>query len=529
MRKPVLSAPSIFLFLIAFPAFALRSEGVRVPSRGPILSEYMADPAMVPDAHGEFLELGNPSADTLRLDSLRIDAEAQTLVVTGMILPPYGVLLICKDTVPGANGGMACDRPWGGLGLANGRAGAVTLSWNGGRDEYALPAPRPGVSWENTWEAVEAYHRFQSSVAAWNGGDSATPGIRNSRSALRPERDLGIVDVTWSPVADRGVGAKEAHPGSSEGYLLVRVANRGTGSPPTSRLTMGLDADWDGEAETPLDSAVLSMPAAGEALVRFGTGAGVRGIIHARLGRDEDPSNDAFLFALEPGRPLAFTEWRPAPEGGEPEWVEIRNRTADSGGIGRRLDLAQAVFNGLSLGSRAGGLEPGEFLVLTENVERFRSRYGAIKARILQPSGWRALRNTGDTLELSLAGIIVDRVAYGAVPGAASVASGAPTPGFAGEAVEEDSWNLSGRVAGPGRPLDVEVRTASGGAYALRIFDLEGNRVRDLGAGGPGRRLHAWDGRGDAGRRLNPGPYILCLTRNGGRTRRAAVVVMGAE
>ena len=495
----------------------------------------MADPTAVPDAQGEFLEIGNPGADTLKLDSLRIDAAAQgsaalgagaqSLVLGGLRIAPGEVFLLCRDSLPSANGGMVCGARWAALSLANGRAAEVSLSGAGWRNVFALPASRPGVSWENTWEARESFLAFAPSAASWSGGDSATPGFRNSRSALRPERDLGIIDVTWVPAAGAGQGAA----GRGEGYLEARVARRGSGAAPVSFLSLRLDADWDGEAEILVDSLSVDMPVSGEAVLRCGAGSGVRGIVHARLTRDEDPGNDLFLLPVEPGRPLAITEWRPAPAMGEPEWVEIRNRTADSGGIARRLDLSRAAFNGLALGSKAGILEPGGFLVLTESLERFRARFGSIKARVLQPAGWRPLRNSGDTLAVSLAGLTVDSLVYGAVPAAETREAG--TPGFsidAAEAAMAEGWSLSGRVAGAGRTLDVEVRAANGKSYALRVFDLEGNKVRELGNGGAGRRLYTWDGRGDGGRALPPGPYIVCLSREGAASRRAVAIVMDA-
>jgi hypothetical protein len=495
---------------------------------GLILSEAMADPTAVPDAQGEFLEIGNPGADTLKLDSLRIDADAQSLVLGGLRMAPGEAFLLCRDSLPSANGGMVCGARWAALSLANGRAAQVSLSSAGWRNVFALPASRPGVSWENTWDARESFLVFAASAASWSGGDSATPGFRNSRSALRPERDLGIMDVTWIPAAAAGEGAAAI----GDGFLEARVARRGSGAAPASFLSLRLDADWDGEAEILVDSLAVDMPASGVAVLRCGAGSGVRGIVHARLTRDEDPGNDLFLLPVEPGRPLAITEWRPAPAPGEPEWVEIRNRTADSGGIARRLDLSRAGFNGLSLGSKAGILEPGGFLVLTESLERFRARFGSIKARVLQPAGWRSLRNSGDTLVLSLAGLTVDSLVYGAVPAAETREAG--TPGFsmdasdAAEAAPAEGWSLSGRVAGPGRTVDVEVRASAGGSYALRVFDLEGNKARDLGSGGPGRRLHSWDGRGEGGRALAPGPYIVCLSRDGDGPRRAVVIVMDA-
>jgi hypothetical protein len=543
---PKATPEALCALLIAVLAPSLPAQA----GSGPILSEAMADPAAVSDAHGEFLEIGNPSPDSARWDTLRIEAAApgtaapgtagpalgaQSLTLAGVRLGPWGCLLICRDSLPAENGGMVCDRRWPALSLANGRAVDVMLSWSGGRAVFPVPASRPGVSWENTWSGAAEYRGFEPSAASWSGGDSATPGLRNSRSILRPERNLGIVEVTWRRAG--GPGPDATSPGgagpegprgsqASEGFLEVRIADRGTAAPAAAFLSLRLDADWDGEAETFLDSVPVEAPAGGEARFRIGAGAGVRGIVHAALGRDDDPSDDRFILPVEPGRPLAITEWRPAPAPGEPEWAEIRNRTADSGGIARRLDLGRAAFNGVPLGAKAGTLEPGEYLVVTESAERFRARFGAIKARALQPAGWRPLRNTGDTLVLSLAGIAVDSVIYAAASGWETAAPG--TPGFAAPAEAGDAWTLSGKVAGPGRTLDVEVETASGGSYALRIFDLEGNLVRVLGAGGAGRRAHAWDGSGGGGRRLNPGPYILCLSRSDGSAFRAAVIVMEA-
>ncbi|MEO7426928.1 MAG: hypothetical protein ABI036_17200, partial [Fibrobacteria bacterium] len=321
-------------FPILLILLAIRIVSANGASR-PILSEAMADPTAIPDAQGEFLEIGNPGADTLRLDSLRIEADAQSLVLRNLVLRPGGLLLICRDSQPAANGGMRCGRQWSGLSLANSRACEVRLGWPGGAEAYALPAPKTGASWENTWEESEGYRRFLLSRAPRAGGDSASPGGRNSRSVRRAERDLGITQVTWAPV-------RAAAP-SGEGMIEVRVADGGAGIPPRAFLSLRLDADWDGVAETKLDSVAVEVPAGGEAVLRLVMGAGVRGIVRAALvagedgrggaGEDEDPGNDVALLPVEPGRPLGFTEWHAAPEPGEAEWVEIRNRTADSGGI----------------------------------------------------------------------------------------------------------------------------------------------------------------------------------------------------
>ena len=102
-------AIAIAITIVASAALASPAFKANASTAGPILSEAMADPTFTGDAQGEFLELGNPGADTLRLDSLRIDVDAQSLILTGWMLEPGGLFLICRDSLPGENGGMACS------------------------------------------------------------------------------------------------------------------------------------------------------------------------------------------------------------------------------------------------------------------------------------------------------------------------------------------------------------------------------------------------------------------------------------
>src|SRR5690606_1935310 len=171
------------------------SGGISAP--GPILSEAMADPAAAADARGEFLELGNPWADSLRMDSLRIAVDGKSLNLRGVAIAPGGYFLVCRDSLAASGDGMECRAGWPGLSLPNSRAIAITLEWSGGSADFTLPASRKGVSWENTWEEGEGFRRFLPSVSPWGQGDMATPGFRNGRSGRRPSLDLAIADLAW--------------------------------------------------------------------------------------------------------------------------------------------------------------------------------------------------------------------------------------------------------------------------------------------------------------------------------------------
>lgn len=507
-----------------------------------IVSEVMADPSALADAAGEFVEIANAGDRPESADSLRLLVDGDTLPVGPVSLPPAGHLLLCRDSAafaaaagPGGPDGGPTGGPDGGpaggpcgaslprLTLANTRPLAMALLWGDLRSAFAIPAAKPGVSWENTWDDERGLREFARSAGAFLEGDSATPGFRNSRSRRRARRDLALLRAGLGPdgatleavIADRG---SEAVPG----VLKVRA-----------------DTDWDGIAETPVDSAAVP---AGGGTVRLALGPDHAGILEAVLGGDENPADNRAVLYRGAGAALAITEVAAAPEAG-PEWAEIRNATGEGGGWPRALDLARVAWNGVALGPGAGRLQPGEYLLLAEDAAALAARLGALKVRIHQAPSWRALRNTGDTCRLTLAGAVLDSLAYGSRDAEAGPSlarpAGAGSPAARPAAAETPGWQarpasadlvlgLSARVLLPSRPIAIEVEAPAGATFALRIYDLEGVCRRTVGRGGEGRHAFAWAGEGERGKRLPPGPYIACLSAGGRRPVRKVVAVAEA-
>jgi hypothetical protein len=489
-----------------------------------VLSEVMADPSVLADAQGEFVELANAGEDSLAFDTLLLSVDGAVSRLHGVRLPPGGHHLACRDSAAMAGAGAACGTWLPRLSLANGGGLAIVIAHGADSSEFAVPPARAGVSWENTFDPDAGFRTFARSAGRFAGGDSATPGYRNSRSLRRAARDLAIASVR---LAER----------DGQDGLEASVEDRGVEAAP-GLLDIRLDRDWDGEAETPV--ATLEVPPGGGTLWTP-LGPDDEGEIRLTLSPDENPAGNSAVMVRLSGPSLAITEACPSPEAG-PEWAEIRNATADSGGMPRALALARAEWRGRELGEGAGTLAPGEHLLLTEDAAVLRALLGPLKVRVLEAPGWRALRNTGDTLRIGFRGRALDSLVYGSREGGSghclargigsaggpALPQSTPTPGYPSpKPVEELSLGLSGRVLDPGGALEAEVRVPPGAAYTLRAFDLEGNCQREIGRGGAGSAVHAWAGEGPRGERLPPGPYILCLSAGRAGAIRQAVIVAG--
>lgn len=479
-------------------AYAGAVDSFRVPEL--ILSEILADPSAMSDAQGEFVELGCPRADSVRLESVSVSLDGRTRYIGELVLGPGECYLLCRDSAAYAMAGIHCRGGWDGMSLANSRPLEVTLVWEGGGFRATVAAARAGASWENTWDGAAGFAEFLASRAARAGGDTATPGWRNSRSAAPAARDFALESME-----------------TVHGNVRVTVGRAGKALSPARLLFLRLDADWDGVAEMGLDSVLLDTSGAYPMSVLLACPSDARGRLVATLGPDENPDG-ALSLAREPeGGPLAFGGFLAVAAEGEPEWLEIRNGTGEGGSVPRRVDLAGLALDGMLPGIRERNLDAGESLILTPDTAGFRARHGTVKAGLARPEHWRALRNSGDTLVLSLFGIPADTLSWGAE------AKELRIDGSSGALPESEGWSLSDRSAFPARPLEIEVRAPAGTGYALRAFDLEGQCVREIGRGGPGRRIHTWDGRGAGGRALPRGAYVLGLCFDKGATRKRAV------
>jgi hypothetical protein len=387
------------------------------------------------------------------------------------------------------------------------------------------------------------------------GALSPSPGRPN-----RARRNLAVALVAPDPLF--------AWPGRPL-RAIVRVHNRGR----ESIATWDVAARWQrasaaaasdtlatralgiagprGVALAPGDSALL--------VVGCGDGAGLHRLAVRGAFADEDSTDDDAAAWVRIGAgDVVVDEILYAPHTGEPEWIEITNRSsvalrpagctlADRSG--RRATVRGAAV----LGPGARAIVAADTTTAIRGLAPGTLRFAA--------TPWPSLNDTGDG---DWADALVWRDATGIVQDACGYP---PDAGERGRSLERTSVDPGRRGVGwaactapggatPGAPNSVSSTAPTGdGATAVanpvfspdgdgrddrlvvrvtvppecdrcrvEIFDLEGRRRARLAADalGPGARDLAWDGVDDSGLPVEAGAYILyfeCHSKSGTRLR----------
>lgn len=238
----------------------------------------------------------------------------------------------------------------------------------------------------------------------------------------------------------------------------------------------------------------------------------------------------------------------------ETEWIELYNPNTfpvnlAAYKIGDALGLRNISDTGMYL-------PPGEYIILAEDMDRFHEYYKDFTGIITSPIGWQTLNNLGgDIVRLADGdGLTVDSVCYGdGFPYNRSIER---CFGAQGESYWGESFSSTGST--PGEPNTYYYpRTSSivmtiapdpfspdgdgfedetviscdmpeADEFELVIYDIAGRKVKtffDSGASIPGEII--WDGRGDNGRMLPVGIYIIYARVEGGgamETKKTVVI-----
>ncbi len=270
----------------------------------------------------------------------------------------------------------------------------------------------------------------------------------------------------------------------------------------------------------------------------------------------------AILLALVSSVALAqaeFTgpiinEFVPNPVPGlETEWIELYNPTDQAVNL-RFFRIGDATtMRVISNGDLK--LEAGGYVVLAQDVTRFRQYYTDFEGIVVSPVGWPILNNDGDTIRLEYpSSSLVDTVVYD--HGFPDNSSWERYIDSQGRSYWWESFSPTGST--PGKPntyfypriptIDLDVtpdpfspngdgfedettikfNPPEADKFDLALYDLSGRKVKTFFESGlslPGEIV--WDGRGDDGRVLGVGIYVLYAQVEGGmsaKTKRTVVI-----
>ncbi len=176
-----------------------------------IINEMMIHPKAVGDSFGEWMEILNTTTSPIPLTGLYLsttDGLSHTVFACGLMVPPGGVVTLCRDADSSKNGGVVCNYEYGDeIKLAN-AAGDLTLrnavaSGSTVQDTVTWDAsqlPVDGKSWSldpghANATANDNIDFWCNGVSPYGSGDLGTPGALNADCPKPVDTDGdGIVD-----------------------------------------------------------------------------------------------------------------------------------------------------------------------------------------------------------------------------------------------------------------------------------------------------------------------------------------------
>lgn len=223
---------------------------------------------------------------------------------------------------------------------------------------------------------------------------------------------LDDVSITGRPLHDLAIAVRLQPESPCEGdtvRVLVDVANRGRAAAGAYTATVFLDADGDstGDPFEVIGTAAGSagLPAGDSVLLAVEAGAPPPGrrIMIARLSYpgDQDTLNNVVVFLLSVGYregAVVVNEIMYAPEGDEPEWVELLNRREEPVDLNGWMVSDNTVNGKRPIATSPRFIAGHGMTVMTRDSAALRRHYPLMPPVILAVPGFPALNNTGDAV-----------------------------------------------------------------------------------------------------------------------------------
>lgn len=318
-------------------AQALEAGGTTQPDL--VITEVMADPAVVDDTVGEWFELHNPGTEPVDLEDWTVlsNNDSPHTITTSVVVPPGGYVVVGRSTDAASNGGVSVAYAYGAsLNLANG-SDWVSLQNPDGRvvdtAAWTSSAPR-GASRALVNPACDNAEvhgaAWATSTVTFGAGDKGTPAAVNGEPLSCPPpppvlpRDVRFNEVLADPqgVADSAGEWLELHnPGAVDvdlmGWKLVSTES--------------------GTLRTHVIAAHVVVPAQGYAVLGNNANASTNGSVAVAYGYGTALTLSNSSDLLELRRPddevVDRVTWNTSPPGGSSRAL-IKPDAPNAGDVG---------------------------------------------------------------------------------------------------------------------------------------------------------------------------------------------------
>lgn len=198
----------VVLVVLGFPFSALAGDDANPGEI--VINEFIANPAVVSDSNGEWVEIHNTTETAINIDGWALSDEnsSHTIDAGGTLLVPANdKLTLCRNDDPDENGGVVCDYEYSSFTLTN-SGGEIALADDGGEVIAQLIYP-DGSHWDSPGQATYylpsgnpppgGYFSDNADTTQWgrtadasenlygtSGSNYGTPGLENTQSGDAP-------------------------------------------------------------------------------------------------------------------------------------------------------------------------------------------------------------------------------------------------------------------------------------------------------------------------------------------------------
>lgn len=494
------------------------------------LTEVMADPSILPDIEGEFIEI----LSTASIDTLYVIQGNDTLRL--FHFPAWEPSVICRDSIAMRALSVNCFANWPSLSLSNSRSDTITLVQKNSFHsvQTIVPVSQSGKSMEAIYTKQNTDAEWKPSTQSWQGSDLATPGQLPPNFPILPPGDFSLDSASILSSTEIKVCVSENPSQTFATHTSTTI---------TKSFDLLMDSDWNHTPETHLGSAITTLalqpnPSLSLALYCGKVSLPTASLMfHTSLDiiLEEDiytGNNQKHLWKF--GKtPLRITEVCPVGDSIHTEWIKITNSSPQN------LFLNDVKFQNAILQptQTSIAISAGSSVTFAEATSSYLAPY---TPHVLSP--WPTLSNRGDTLTLAIDTTIIDQLIYPSQAVAAGnakneahcffrpfdseiistrIASESPSntypstnPSLTDTEPHQFAFQTSGKVfdaRSENALWKISIESPSHQSYTIAVYDETGYAIRTLCSPCYGSRVLYWDGTTDRQQLAPIGPLLLSI------------------